>query len=154
MTADTPPAATRILCGVDGSDAACRAAETAGRLGRDLAASLTFVSVAQASKLTPELERYLAAEGQTGALFPNITSEAEACLRQAASMAASSRVVGVKQIVEVGDPFQKICDLIDKEGVDLLVLGRHRRSSVERLAKKPLSQKIADVKDIKILLIP
>lgn len=154
MTETTPNTVRRILCGADGSEPACRAAEVASCLARDLGAELTFVSVAKAVATTPELEEYLKIEGIEGTTFPNLSADAETCLDQAVGIARQCSAPAFRRVVEIGDPFERLSAYVEKEKIDLVILGHHARSSVGRLARKPLSQRIADDVPVKLLLVP
>ncbi len=154
MTETSPQAITRVLCATDGSEAACRAAEAAGCIARDLQADLMFVSVAKAAKMTPELQEYLKAEGLEGERLPLLSSDAEACLERAAEIAKGCSVPNAKQAVRVGEAFDEVAATIRNERIDLVILGHHTRSTARRLARKPLSQRIADEVPVKVLLVP
>lgn len=154
MSGADPHAITRILCGVDGSAAACRAAEVAGCIARDMRARLTFVSVAKAAEMTQELRTYAGSEGLGEQPVPMLTRDAEACLSGASDIAGGCGVPAARQLVRVGDVFEEFLRTIDDEGADLVVLGHHQRSAPGRLVRKPLSQKIADQVPVKLMLVP
>lgn len=144
----------KILCAVDGSAPACRAAEIAACIARDMGAEIRFVSVARPAKPSPELEKYAEAEGLTGTPLPFHVPEAEACLKQAVEVARDCGAATVESAVEVGDVFETLSSVIRAKGVDLVVLGHHARTSVGRLARKPVSQRLADEGAVKLLLVP
>lgn len=143
-----------VLCAVDGSEPACRAAAVAACIARDMDATISFVSVAEAAKASPQLEDYLKTEGIEGTPVPFHVPEAEDCLKKAISIAHECGASAVESAVEVGDTFEQLSAAIKKQGADLIILGHHARSSVGRLARKPLSQRIADELPVKLLLVP
>lgn len=143
-----------ILCAVDGSGEACRAAEMAGCIARDMQARITIISVAKAAKMTPELEKYAKTEGLEGQEVPLLVVDAENCLNKALGIARDCGASAVQSFVRVGNPFDQISTIVDEESVDLVVLGHHARTSVSRLTRKPLSQRIADEIPVKLLLVP
>lgn len=154
MSGNAQSAVKKILCGVDGSEEACRAAELASCLSRDLQAGMTFISVARAVEMTPELKKYVEAEGLQGQSFPILAADAEACLLRAEEIAAQCAAPTVARAVEVGDPFERMSTFARDKKIDLVVLGHHVRSSLSRLAQKPLAQRLADALPVNVLLVP
>ena len=154
MSEEAKQTITHILCAVDGSAEACNAAKVAGCLARDLGAALTFISVASALKMTPELERELAVEGLEGRDIPVLPKDAEVCLDTAMRIAQACDAPIAKRRVVVGDPMQQILEAISGEKADLLILGHHKRSTIGRVVRRPLSTRIADETSTQIMLVP
>ena len=153
MTGGAEPV-RHILCGVDGSEPACRAIEVAACLARNLDAKLTLISIAKAMDMTPELRDYPKSEGLGFEQVPLLPTDAQACLDGAAQNAESCGLANAGQIVRTGDRLEQLQATIGTEDVDLVVLGHHARSSAHRLVSKPLSQQIADTIPVKLLLVP
>jgi hypothetical protein len=81
-----------ILCWVDGSDEACRAAERAAHLAKSLGAKLSFLALGDEPGYSKGFEDYAQIEGVIGPMSPSIANNVEACLFQAVSVAADTRL--------------------------------------------------------------
>jgi universal stress protein F len=68
---------------------------------------------------------------QEGSLFDMLRHDADAYLASAASQVPSELLVGTR--VAIGSPWQAICDAARGEKVDLIVIGSHGYSAVDRL---------------------
>ncbi|MEZ5934814.1 MAG: hypothetical protein R3F54_23340 [Alphaproteobacteria bacterium] len=65
---------SNLLCGVDGSEPACRAAALAAQLASALDVKLTYLTVAREIEPRGDLKGYLEAEGLKGRAFASIRS--------------------------------------------------------------------------------
>lgn len=146
---------THILCGVDGSDAACRAASVAANLAKAYDATLTYVTVAKEAADSPELAAYRRNEEvDPGILVPIVNEDAEACLKTALDIAGQAGIETANRVVRTGDVVEAILSLGTELGADALVLGHHSRSKVGRALVAPVSTKVADRGSMKVLLVP
>lgn len=162
----------RILCAIDGSDHAERAAQWAGELANKFDAELIFLFVVPHRQAPPELRRMAESEDvvkpvpampvpvspQPGLVSSDVS--AELALRSAESATIyqeiGERMVeaarwqaengGVKQVsglVEDGDPAQRIIEIAAREKVDLIVTGRRGVGDLKGLLLGSVTHKVA-----------
>ena len=142
-----------ILCGVDGSEAACRAVEVAADLGRRCNARLAFVSVASEAPLSEEVRSYLVAEGLKGQAQPLLRKDAEACLRIAIGIAREAGIQDVERLVVIDGSAQGIVATANKLGASIIVLGHHGRHAVKNLLFGSTVRKVLDQASQSVLLV-
>lgn len=144
-----------ILCGVDGTDEANRAAAVAARLAKTFDARLTFLAVTRAGAQSESLDKYRRAEGlDPSEPVPMLAAEAEACLDAALQVARDAGVNNAKRAVRTGKVAEAILSLGKELETDTVVLGHHPRSSVVRFVKSPVSSSVADKSSMMIVLVP
>ena len=119
------PEISHILCGVDGSAAACRAAESASWLAAKTKASLTFVSVAHEGNSTKALDAYRQSEELGDEPVPIMPSDADACLSIVQASASVLGVPEVTQIVRIGSVAPILMSVAVEVGADTIILGCH-----------------------------
>lgn len=142
---------THVLCWVDGSDEACRAAERAARLAKSLDARLSFLALGQSIGRDDGFEAYARIEGVTGASSPMVGASTDACLDQAMKIAARVGVHGATRLTREGNPVSTICDVAQTEGADLVVIRKHRSGLVDRLLHASVSDALANRCDFAVL---
>ena len=143
-----------ILCLVDGSDEACRAAKVAACLARDLSSRLSFVAAAKPLKTTPELETYLAIEGLSGVDVPLPEREAEACLQTALSIARDCDAPDPTAQVKIGTPFDVIAEFQRADAIDMVVLGHAKWPSWLRTSHRPVAGRLIERLKLPVMLVP
>ena len=139
----------RILVAVDGSDTSNRALKEATKLARDQSATLRLIHVVDVSSV------YLAEMPSLIDRFQKEMREAgRKILARSAARAKRTRIKRDTKLVVLGNPTQRIGDVINKEAkrwrADLVVIGTHGRrgfnhlvlgsvaEGVIRLAAKPI----------------
>ena len=142
---------THILCGVDGSPAACIAAERAAALAVALGARLSFVAVARPGTPDPALAGYMRDEGIGGEPVPLLPEAAESCLAVALSKAVDTGYTGAARLVRTGKVASTLISVADEIGADTIALGRHRHSGLRRAVIGSVAQEIADRTSLTIL---
>ena len=135
---------SHVLCWVDGSDEACRAAERAAHLARSLGAGLSFLAIGEEAGRSEGFDEYARIEGMTEPMPPSIKGDVGACLDQAMAIAAKVGVTGARRLTRTGYAAAAICDAARAEGADLVVIRKHRSSLVERLLGTSVSDAFAD----------
>ncbi len=150
---ETNKSFAHLLCGVDGSDPACRAAADAARLVLALGAKLTFLAVAQEAERSEEIEQYLEVEGLRGLSLPMLPTAAEACLDTAMSIAREVGVANATRLVMTGEVAPTICLTAQTKGADCIVLGRHRRGAARTLVKGSVAKAVGDNCDAALVLV-
>lgn len=137
------PEIRHILCGVDGSDPACRAAMHAGWLAKTLNAKLTFLAVARGARNDFELDAYRQTEGLGEEPVPMLPSQAEMCLVAALASASAIGHNTTDRLIRVGKVAQTLLSVAGEIGADTVVLGRHDRNELHRSFVGSVSRTIA-----------
>ncbi|MFB6171907.1 MAG: universal stress protein [Haloarculaceae archaeon] len=135
----------RILHATDGSAASERAAETALELAETLGATLdvTFVVEPSALPLDARSEAYLAAAENEG------RETVDELVDRAAE--AGGDVVG--SVVE-GHPADAICTHATESGADLIVVGTHGRTGVDRVLLGSVAARVVRHAAVPVLTVP
>ncbi len=135
----------KIVCAVDGSRHALRAAEVASELAAKVGAKLIFLTVAKPIKMTEDVKRYMAAEHLTGSpqyvldeLTEQILDEAKACAHRCGVAKAVTEV-------KTGSPARTIVAFADSAGADLLVLGSRGLGDLEGMFLGSVSHKVTSL---------
>lgn len=63
-------------------------------------------------------------------------------------------LVELRQVVEMGAPFQNIVDIADKENVDLIVIATHGRTGVDHMMMGSVAEKVVARAACPVLVIP
>jgi nucleotide-binding universal stress UspA family protein len=162
----------QILCAIDGSDHAEKAAEWASVLAQKFDAELILLFVAPHRMAPPELRRMAEAEhvvrptppapppispqpGMPARWSPEDVSQsavASAAIYQelgqrlvdgAKWQAENAGVTKVTGLVEDGDPAHRIVEVAKREGVDLIVMGRRGLGDLKGLLLGSVTHKVA-----------
>lgn len=148
-----PKTFSRVLCWVDGSDEACRAAEYAAFLAQRIGAELSFVAVGHVPESDAGYSEYARIEGLSEPMPPIIGSGVTACLEQAVSIAAGVGVKGVTHLTRSGAPIAAICDAARSQDADIVVIRKQRSNLVERLIGASISEKFSRQCNFAVLLV-
>jgi nucleotide-binding universal stress UspA family protein len=153
MNGAVGPQVRHILCGVDGSDPACRAAEHAAWLAQALNAKLTFLAVAREAGRSAAIDAYRQTEGLGEERVPLMPREAEQCLNAAQSGAFTLGNKSTQRLIKIGKVAQTVMSVATEIEADLIVLGRHDHSELHRSIVGSVSRTIAAKSKLSILQI-
>ena len=105
----------KILIANDGSEGAARALAAAIKLAKEQGVELQMISVEELPSFPASVDEVIEEKSEAKHVFEAVTSRA----------AAQAQAQGVKLIshILVGHPVSTICDFVEKEGFDLLVIG-------------------------------
>jgi universal stress protein F len=117
----------KILVGVDGSPRAGGVLDAAVALAKLLGAR---VLVVRAIGLPPAMPPHVWAL-EEGSLIDALRHDAEKYLAECAKKVPPELLVGAR--ASIGVPWQAVCDEAKKENVDLIVVGSHGYSAMDRL---------------------
>jgi nucleotide-binding universal stress UspA family protein len=162
---------TKILCAIDGSDHAEKAAQWASVLAEKFGAELILLFVAPHRMAPPELRRMAETEhvvrpttpapppvspqpglpswspedlSQSAAASATIYQElGERLVEGARLRAADAGVAKVTGLVEDGDPAHRIVEIAQRESVDLIVMGRRGLGDLKGLLLGSVTHKVA-----------
>jgi nucleotide-binding universal stress UspA family protein len=135
---------SHILCWVDGSDEACRAAERAAHLARSLGAKLSYIAVGTRTGRDQGFDEYARIEGVSEPMPPVLKGDVNACLEQAMSIAARIGIAGTARLVLSGNEVMAVCDAARAQDADLVVIRKRKSSLVERLLGASASDTLAN----------
>ena len=134
----------RVLAAVDLSERSIFAARHAARLAATYEAKLTLALVIDAVMLPTSMVPYAEAEVPT-VDFEELQRKAEKDLADLADHLQDEvpALRGHVEIrVEVGHPVRDLVEMIETTGVDLLVLGSHGRTGVERFLMGSVAEQL------------
>ncbi len=138
-----------ILIATDGSEYAVRAAEVAIELAKKMDAGLLVLSVINSGVLRdfchePETDRRRVERDMRLAAEGNV--EYVVKLGEEAGVEMKGRVLA-------GRPNIEIVNLANREGVDLIVLGKHRRQNIGRIMRGDVAVRLLEDIDCSVLVV-
>ncbi len=120
-----------ILCAVDGSEHALKAADAACELAVKLGAKLTFLTVAKELKVNKEIKRYMEIENLTGSPQYVLDEMTKQVLQGAKDCAQRCGLNSVSTKVNVGNPARTIVAFAKRDRTDLIVMGSRGHGDIE-----------------------
>lgn len=134
-----------ILVPTDGSDCARRAVEEAINLARAFDAALHTLYV-----VDTELS---GVQGGGAAVFDELESEGERIVRDVIERAEDAGVDTVEASVAAGVPYRAILDYCEEYGIDLMVMGTHGRTGLQRTLVGSVTEKVVRTADVPVLTV-
>lgn len=136
----------RVLLATDLSTASDRAADEAIRLAVDSGAQLVVLSVVDPRRLRLPGGRFLRRIDQERARIESGVT----------ALADRARAAGAKAtfLVWEGDPAEVIVSASEAEGVDVVILGSHRRGLLGRLVLGSMSARVSEQTRCPVLVVP
>lgn len=134
----------RILLPTDGSQGNSRAVEQAMELAAQSDAQLHVLFVVEDIPYAPEMM-----DGQVEARLREIGEEAISDIRQRADDAD----VAVETVIEDGTPHQSILEYAEEAGMDLIVMGTHGRSGLDRYLLGSVTERVVRGADTPVLTV-
>jgi nucleotide-binding universal stress UspA family protein len=123
---------SHVICWVDGSDPACRAAERATELAGRLGARLSFLAAGEEPRRDAAFAEYARIEGVSDPMSPDLPGAVRTCLAKAMSLAAKAGLDNVTRMVRTDDVVTAICATARTQASHLVVVGKQRANLVER----------------------
>ncbi|MCG8595559.1 MAG: universal stress protein [Kiloniellales bacterium] len=142
-----------IVCAVDGSDHALKAAEVASALASKFGSRLTLLTVTKEIKVTPEIRRYLELEHLTGEPQYVLDDMTKRILEAATRAARDAGVSSVKTEVRTGPPARTIVDFARRNGADAIVLGSRGLGDLEGALLGSVSHKVANLAAMTVIAV-
>ncbi len=134
-----------ILCAVDGSENALRAAQTAAALASKFNGKLTLITVAKKLEVTEEVKRYMELEHLAGEPQYVLDEMTEKILDQAKDAARDAGLSNVKTEVKDGHPARTITQFAERTKADCIVIGSRGMGDLEGFFLGSVSHKIASL---------
>ena len=119
---------TTVLCGTDGSESSFRAVDRATAVARDAGAALILACAYRPMSAREVQDAQDALGGESYKVSGS--TPAEDVLRDAADRARAIGVEDVETLPVEGDPVDALVQLVEKRGVDLLVVGNRGLNSL------------------------
>ncbi|MFB6089598.1 MAG: universal stress protein [Halobellus sp.] len=140
MTLDPPIEVGRILVPVDGSESAMPALEHALSLANETGASVHILAVIDHYRLSSLDER------------KEVETDLENAVSDAAAIAQDAGVA-VRTAVESGFPHETILEYVDHEGIDLIAMGTHGRTGLNRYLLGSVAEKVVRLSPVPVLAV-
>ena len=134
-----------ILCAVDGSDHALKAAEVASDLAEKYGADLTFLTVSKELKVTEEVKRFMQVEHLTGSPQYILDEMTDRVLDEAKDLAKKHGIAKAKTEVKTGHPARAIVAYAERTGADVIIMGSRGMGDIEGLLLGSVSHKISSM---------
>jgi nucleotide-binding universal stress UspA family protein len=134
----------RILLPTDGSEGTNRAVRQAIDLAAETGAELHVLFVVEDMPYAPEMM-----DEQVEMRLREIGQEAVEDIRERADEAG----VDVESVVEDGTPHQTILNYADSEDIDLIVMGTHGRSGLDRYLLGSVTERIVRSSEVPVLTV-
>jgi nucleotide-binding universal stress UspA family protein len=143
----------RILVATDGSESANRAVDSAARLAKRLDATLLIVNAIDGNGLSAEeMTKFRQAEGVS--LGDALAAMQAVILKHARDQAGKHGLSSVQTEARQGDPVEAVLDIVRKNGVDAVVVGRRGRGRVSGLLLGSISQKLVTLAPCTVIVVP
>jgi nucleotide-binding universal stress UspA family protein len=136
---------SKILCAVDGSQHALKAARLAGQLAKRLDAKLTFLTVTKELTMTEEVKRYMQIEHLTGEPQYVLDQYTAQVMQEAKDTARAAGVGDVRAEIKTGQPARAIIKAAEAGGYDAIVMGSRGHGDLEGLLLGSVSHKVASL---------
>jgi nucleotide-binding universal stress UspA family protein len=132
-----------VLVPTDGSEAADRALARGIDLARAFDGSVHVLYV---------VEPLQTAEYDAGAIYDALRTEGERATEAAAERVREAGLP-VETAVEVGVPHTTILEYADAHGADLVVMGTHGRTGLDRYLLGSVTEKVVRLSDVPVLTV-
>lgn len=137
----------KILCAVGGPDASLAPVSLAARIAREDGAGLTILCVYETAS------SMLGEPYYSDALVPRV-SDAERTLEQARQIALREGFETAELEALEGEPADKIVEVAQRGGFDLIVMGTHSRGRIGAAVLGSVSQAVAARAGLPVLVVP
>jgi nucleotide-binding universal stress UspA family protein len=133
----------KIVCALDGSEHALKAARTACSLAAESGGELTFLTVTKELKMTEEVRRYIRVEHLSEIPQYVLDEMTEKIMAEAKDCARESGIKSAKTEVRMGHPARAIVDFAKRAKADLVVIGSRGLGDLEGVFLGSVSHKVA-----------
>ncbi|MFQ5967638.1 MAG: universal stress protein [Acidimicrobiia bacterium] len=138
-----------VVAAVDGSDASLHAARTAVAYARSNGARLHVLTVVRPT----EGWWGIGGAGPAAEAMTHALESAQHVLDETTA-ALETDDVDVETSIEIGEPAGTVADFCEKQGADLLVIGRRGAGLFERMTMGSTADRLAHTAPCPVLLVP
>ena len=142
-----------IVCAVDGSEHAARAATAAAALAAKFGGKLTLLTVAKELKMTEEVKRYIELEHLSGEPQYVLDEYTESVIDKAKEAAEAEGLRGVQTEVRSGNPARSIVEFAERKKADCIVLGRRGMGDIEGVFLGSVSFKVNSLANCTVITV-
>jgi nucleotide-binding universal stress UspA family protein len=135
-----------ILVPTDGSDPSERATERAVDLASRYDAAIHALYVIEAEALAPDLN--------TAALYDELESMGQRAIDDVIERAQAAGIETVESAIASGSPSRAILEYVDDYAVDLVVMGTHGRTGLDRYLIGSVAEKVVRTSPVPVLTVP
>lgn len=143
----------KILCCVDGSQNALRAAEAACALADKFGSRLTFLTVSKELKPTEAVKRFLEIEHLSGEPQYVLDEYTEAIIEKAKDIAEKTGLRGVRTEVRTGNPARGIVEFAEHNKIDCIVMGARGVGDLSDLLLGSVSHKVSNMAKCTVITV-
>lgn len=133
-----------VLVPVDGSDASLGTIRAAGKIARRHDAILEVLYVVDTASIGPG----------SAALLDGLTRTAETAVTEARERATAAGVERVEHSISRGSPAREIVAAAEGADADLVVMGTHGRSGLQRVVLGSVTETVLRHASVPVLAIP
>lgn len=143
----------KILCAVDGSEHALKAAQLASELASTHEGELTLLTVTKSVKMNDEVRHYIEVEHLAGEAQYVLDQHTESVIQQARDAARDKGVSSIKTEVKTGNPARVIVQLAERGGFDTIVLGSRGLGDLEGFLLGSVAHKVASLAKCTVITV-
>lgn len=136
---------TDVLVPTDGSEAAAAAIGPSVNLASTYGARLHALSVVDTMTMGIDV--------RSARLLDPLEETAREGLEQVEKQASRASVSTVRTTIEHGSPYREIRSYVDEHGIDLVVMGTHGRSSIERYLLGSIAEKTVRTSSVPVMTV-
>ncbi|MFC6763650.1 universal stress protein [Natrinema soli] len=137
------PRVERILLPIDESEATANAIAPAIEFAEESDATLHVLAVTDQSS-----------SAERDVMFERFETESQTVADDVTDRAADSRVSSVAISIAVGLPSQVICEYATNRGIDLIVMGTHGRTGIDRVLRRSVCESVVRWSDTPVYVVP
>lgn len=134
-----------ILVPTDGSVGSEKALDRAIDIAKRYDANLHVVHV---------VDTRIGIDGGAGTLFDELEAAGQEAIDRGVEQASEAGVSTVEGAVANGIPFQAILDYTEENDLDLVVMGTHGRTGLDRYILGSVTEKVVRMSDVPVLTVP
>jgi len=140
----------QIVVPVDESEGATRAVEFAARIAQSMGAEILILHIC-----TPSPVSAMAPVPRSREELSSVAArQSEASFEMAKKKLAGLAPVTVRYRTEVGDPAERVLDVVEQTSADLVVLGHEVRSLLTRLFVGSVAHRLVDEASVPVVIVP
>jgi len=96
----------------------------------------------------------IARESTPEAIFTELEQQGQRAIDDVIAQAEAAAVDTIEGVVARGDPHRAILDYVDGAGIDLIVMGTHGRSGLDRYLLGSTTEKVVRLAEVPVLSVP
>lgn len=135
----------RVLVPTDGSDVAASALDTGIEVAREYGATLALVHVLDTASLGPDIGSHVDVD--------TLQTRAEDLLEEDVETATAAGITDVEHTVEYGTPVDEIQQYVTENDVDLVVMGTHGLTGLDRYLLGSTTEKVLRTAPVPVLTV-